>query len=292
MQHSLTFEKYLCQMKHSSGTVKSYVYAVGNFLAICPKAEKYHYKDVIDYVNDLKNQYKNIRTVAGFLAAIKKYYDYLVEIGKREDHPCKSLHLKGTDRNRGVIHNDLFSTEELELLLQREERYPALKLKNQALVSLLIHQGLVPHEIVNLKVSHVDLERGTIYIKESRMLSRRHLEISAKQYRILDKYINETRGELLSVNTEALIVGKLGAPITVDDVHYIVSTYKPLFPDRNLTPTGIRQSVVANWLNEKRLPLEQVQLMAGHRWISTTIKYRQSNQQEERELINKWHPMG
>ncbi len=54
----------------------------------------------------------------------------------------------------------------------------------------------------------------------------------------------------------------------------------------------IRQSVIANWLNEKKLPLEQVQLMAGHRWISSTLKYRQNNIEQQRELMNKWFPLG
>lgn len=112
-----------------------------------------------------------------------------------------------------------------------------------------------------------------------------------KQYRILDRYINENRKDLIRDKTEALVIGKLGTALTADDIHYLVSTYKMLFPDRNLTPATIRQSVVSNWLNEKKLPLEQVQLLAGHRWISSTAKYRQHNMEQQRELMNKWFPV-
>ncbi|HVA99149.1 MAG TPA: hypothetical protein VNG53_09660 [Bacteroidia bacterium] len=48
-------------------------------------------------------------------------------------------------------------------------------------------------------------------------------------------------------------------------LNYFVGTYKPLFPGRNLNPQTIRQNVIANWMNEKKLPLEQVQIMAGHK---------------------------
>jgi integrase/recombinase XerD len=65
-----------------------------------------------------------------------------------------------------------------------------------------------------------------------------------------------------------------------------------LFTDRNLNSKTIRQSVIANWLNEKKVPLEQVQLMAGQKWISTTAKYRQTSVEEQRTMINKFHPMG
>jgi site-specific recombinase XerD len=292
MQTELSFESYLIKLKHTSRTIKSYLYTVECFLSACPKAALFNYKQVSAHIGQMKSQYKNIRTVIAFLAGIKKYYDYLIEAGVREDHPCRTLFIRGSNRNSGVIHADLFSSAELELLLDRQERYPELKLKNQAMISLLIYQGLAPHEITNLKTHHINLDLGTIYVKESRTLAKRHLEIVPKQYRILDRYITDSREELISTDTDVFLVGKLGTPITVDDTHYIVSTYKGLFPDRNLTPMSIRQSVIANWLNEKNIPLEQVQLLAGHRWVSSTIKYRQNNHLQQRELINKWHPLG
>lgn len=49
--------------------------------------------------------------------------------------------------------------------------------------------------------------------------------------------------------------------------------------------------LTVNWLNEKKIPLEQVQLMAGHKWISSTLKYRQNDTDEQREMMNKWFPI-
>lgn len=289
---TISFKHYLEQLNHSEKTIQSYQYSLNNFLYVCPDAEQFKYKDVLNYLSDKGKQVDNVQTKTAVLSAIKKYYDYLIEIGKRNDHPCRTFYFKGAGRNRGIIHADLFSSEELELLMEREERYGALKLKNQLLVSLLIYQGLTSSEIIALKVEHVDLDKGLLFVKKSRTLAGRYIELHPKQYRLMDRFINESRKELISIQTDQLLVGKLGTPITTEDVHYIVSTFKPLFPDRNLTPSIIRQSVIANWLNEKKLPLEQVQLMAGHRWISTTARYRQSSVEEQRTLINKFHPMG
>lgn len=292
MKQERSFEIYLRQLKHTEQTIKSYLYAVDHFLCVYPNAHALKYKDVINYMNEKASHYSNAHTKTAILAAIKKYYDFLIDAGVRNDHPCRTLYFKGGGRNREVIHADLFSSEELEVLLEREERYQALKFKNQAIISLLIYQGLTAGEIVALKLNHVDLDTGRIFVRESRTHARRWLEIQPRQYRILDRYINESRKELLKTKTDALIIGKLGTPITVDDVNYIVSTCKSLYPDRNLNPKTIRQSVISNWLNEKKLSLEQVQLMAGHRWISSTAKYRQTSIDEQRELINRWHPMG
>jgi site-specific recombinase XerD len=44
-------------------------------------------------------------------------------------------------------------------------------------------------------------------------------------------------------------------------------------------------------LIKKHIPMEQVQLMVGHRWISGTARYRFTPFDEQRELINKFHPL-
>jgi integrase/recombinase XerD len=290
----LTFQQYLERQGHTAQTIKSYAYQASIFLDANPKADTYKYKDIASFLSDQSKAYKNLNYRNSILASIKRYYDYLIEVGKRNDHPCRRIFLKSGKRNKQVIHNDLFSSAELELLMQREERYEDLRLKNQVIISLLIYQALTAGEIAELKITNIDLDNGTVYLKGSQKLSRRHLELNPKQYRLMDNYLTIGRPKLKrkEIKTDRLILGKLGTPITVDDVNYIVSTFKSLFPDRNLNPKSVRQSVIANWLNERKMPLEQVQLLAGHKWISSTFGYRQTSSDEQREMINRFHPLG
>lgn len=290
-QEEFTFEKYLYKIGFSDGSVKSYLYQVENYLTTYPDAEKFKHKDLLNALDDIGKLRPNARYKIAILSAIKKYYDYLVEIGRRDDHPCRTVFIR-FNRNPSVIHNDLFSSPELELLMDRKDRYPHLKLKNQVVLSLLIYQGLTSGEIANMKVQHVNLDEGKIFVKESRDIMRRHLEMHPKQYRIFDKYITESRKNLLKVETDKLVIGIRGVPTTVGEVGYLVEQFWPLFPGRKLNPLTIRQSVISNWLNEKRYPLETVQLMAGHRWISTTARYKYTPHDEKRLLINRFHPLG
>ena len=69
-----------------------------------------------------------------------------------------------------------------------------------------------------------------------------------------------------------------------------IEPLKCLFPDRKLNPQTIRMSVICNWLNERKLTLEQTQELAGHKWIGTTEKYINSDAKNERELINRYFP--
>ena len=66
---------------------------------------------------------------------------------------------------------------------------------------------------------------------------------------------------------------------------------KLLFPNKNLNPRQVRISVIANWLNIQKIPLSDVQLLAGHKWPSTTEKYLRTDLVEKRNLINRLHPL-
>ena len=288
----ISFKKYLHQYGHTDKTIKSYLHAYKIITNDNPQLYSYKFKDVINYLNEKSKEYSNGNTKVYILNGLKKYFDYLIEIGKRDDHPCLNLQIRN-QRRKEIIHQDLFTSKELELLLEREERYEDLKQRNRVVMSLLIYQGLNSAEISNLNLSHIDLDSGVVFIKASKKIGQRHIELVNKQYRLFDTYLNEGRKSLHrdTIPTNAFVLGKLGTRISVDDIHYLVSTLKGLFPDRNLTPTTIRQSVIANWLNEKKIPLEQAQLMSGQKWISTTVKYRQNNIEEQRELMNKWFPI-
>ena len=284
-----TIEDFLLQ-GCSKQTVDSYMFAINHFLRMNPKAKRYKYKNIVEYMEEIRQRQPNAKYRVAILSAIKKYYDYLVISGYRQDHPCKKLNIK-VNSNQAVQVQDLFSSEELQLLLTRENRYENLDTRNNVLLNLLIYQGLTSDEIIKLNIQDIDLDAGTIYIKASNNLNRRKLSLLAKQILLFSKYINEIRPKMLRTTTDKLIIGKLGKPITVDSIHAMIEPLKPLFSDKNLNPKTIRMSVVCNWLNEKKLPLETVQELAGHKWPGTTEKYLKVDSLQQRELINKFFPL-
>lgn len=284
-----TVEEFLLQ-SHTKQTVKSYLFAINHFLKMNPRAKRYKYQNIVSYMHEISQRQPSIQYRVTILSAIKKYYDFLVMNGYRDDHPCKRLNIKVKD-NQTIQVQDLFNSEELQLLMKRENRYQHLDDRNGVLLSLLIYQALTSEEIAKLDVKDVDLDAGTIYIKASTNLNSRKLELVTKQMILFSRYINSVRPELLKCETDRLILTKLGKPISVDSIHAIVEPLKPLFPDRSLNPKTIRMSVICNWLNERKMSLEHVQELVGHKWPGTTEKYIRVNSLEEVELINRFFPV-
>lgn len=290
MNNKITLEKYLYR-ELKPQTALSYLYTINHFLITNPKAKRYKYQDLVNYMAEINKKYPNTQTRIRILSAIKRYYSYLVDTGQRQDHPCQTLTIKRSN-NQQVQLQDLFSSEELELLMQRENRYKHLDIRNKIIISLLIYQGLTSDELIRLDSSNINLDETTIYIKGSSKLNRRTLDLKANQILLFNKYINETRPKMMwRGNTDKLILNKLGKPISVDGINAMIEPLGALFPDKKLNPQNIRMSVISNWLNEKKLTLDTVQELAGHKWPSTTEKYLKKDNLKQRELINKYFPI-
>lgn len=290
MNTKITLEQFLAT-KLAPQTVKNYLHTINNFLKLHPNAKRYKYNNLVSFMAEVRKQYPNTQTRIRILASIKKYYDYLVETGQRQDHPCQTLTLK-----KGSAHSiqlqDLFSSKELEALMSRDNRYQHLDVRNKVIISLMIYQGLTSDEMVRLDVNNLDLDMGTLYVKGSSKLNRRTLELKSNQIKLIYNYLNETRPKMMwRSKTDKLLLNKLGHPISVDGINAMLDPLAAIYPDRKLNPRSIRMSVISNWLNENKLTLEAAQELAGHKWPSTTEKYIREDNLKQRELINKFFPL-
>ena len=276
--------------RHTKGTAERYLRDIQIYRKANPNHKTATYSDIMDYIGKLREQYKNPQSVRTILYSLKKYYSFLVYVKERKDHPCKFINLKDK-QNRNIQLQDLFTIDELEQLLERKERYINLKTKNQVVLSLLIYQGLTTGELTRIELKDLDLEKAEIYIKSSSKLNSRTLKLKSKQILIFHKYITEVRPKIIKRESTILIINKLGNPETGEQISYLVGTFKHLFSDRNLNPKTIRQSVITNLLKAGN-DLRIVQVFSGHKYPSATEKYKQTNVEELKKEVQKYHPLG
>ncbi len=248
----------------------------------------------MEYVEILRKTYEP-NSITRILAAIKKYYDYLIEIGIRKDNPARSIKLQDTKPNP-IQLQDLFAEKELQNLLKpRKERYPILQKRNQIIMSLLVYQGLKVGEIIQLKMTDINLEKAQIQITGTSQTNNRILALKAEQILLFYTYL-ENRNHLegkevppLEGFREAFLLNKLNSPITGDDINYLISTYQKEFT-KKLTSITIRQSVITNLLS-KGNDLRIVQEFAGHKQLDTTEKYKQTEIKALQNAIERNHPI-
>ncbi len=282
----MSFEEYLAE-HHTSGTAKRYLKEAKSFFSSVEQPEESSYQDIMDYLGRLREQ--NQKTINVSLAAIKKYYSYLLATKQRTDHPAKAIILKDK-RSRDVQLQDLFKPEELESLLERTERYPLLKNRNKVILSLLIYQGLTSGELKTLELKDINLETGRLLIKSTTRTNQRTLKLRSNQVFWIMNYLHVDRPKLVKVKSEKLLISKRGTEENGEGIGYLLETYRHLFPTRNLNAKTIRQSVITNLLKQGK-DLRVVQAFAGHKYPSTTEKYRQTNIEELKNEVLKYHPL-
>lgn len=280
-----------CLKEHySPETAKAYQREIEIYLGNNKEAETAKHKDIVNHIGSLRNRYSNPKTINRILAAIKAYYTYLNHAGKRKDNPAKSIRLRDR-QSRDIQLQDLFTTVELENLLDRKERYNLLTIRNKVLTSLLIYQALKPNELEALTVNDINLEAATIHVKASAKNNARVLSLKPNQIMPLHQYINEIRPRLnKDPKEEKLLIGKTGSPMPAEDItKHIKRSFKALYAPRKVNCQTIRQSVITNLLKAGN-DLRIVQVFAGHKYPSATEKYRQTGTEALKTAIQQYHP--
>ena len=205
-----SFESYL-KRNYTNKTAKSYQHYIDMFLIQRPNAIKLSYMDIMDYLSEVKTKADNKpKRINVLLASIKVYYNYLIGIGKRTDHPCKSIKLR--QKHAPIQLQDLFTPTELETLMSRENRFVNLELRNKVIISLLIYQALTSAEVEQLTTDDIDLDNGTINIKGSKKQAGRVLDLRANQIRLIQSYIETSRANMIKVESNRLMINQRGCP--------------------------------------------------------------------------------
>jgi integrase/recombinase XerD len=273
-------------------TASIYLQEIERYHLTRPEALTAGYKDILSYIGALRSRYNNASTLNRILCSIKVYYDYLCASGQRPDNPARSILLKD-QRSRDIQLQDLFTMEELEVLLHRPERYPHLVSRNKVLMSLLVYQALYPVELEALRVGDINLETGTVRIRSTAKTNGRELSLKPSQILLFYAYIREVRPLLLKEGaSDRLLIGQRGEPMSAEDMtKHVKRSFAERYPGRTVNAQTIRQSVIAHLLKQGH-SLSVVQVFAGHKYPSSTERYRQNEIENLKAAIEKYHPLG
>ena len=292
MNATSSLDDYL-RDRYAPATARLYAYEIGRYLDRCggeAVARRAGYADLVRHLAELRRRHPRPGTLKRILSAIKAYYRYLVATEQRADLPGEGLRLRDVDRP-GIQHQDLLTDAELAALLaERPERYAGLRHRNRTIVGLLVHQALTQGELSRLRVPDVDLAAATLRVPATRQTLARTLPLTAGQILPLQTYLATERPALLRQPTDHLLLTQRGTAERGEGIRHLVQTLRPRVADKRLTPTVIRESVIAQRLR-KGEDLRHVQAFAGHKYVSTTEGYRESQLAELRRGVARYHPL-
>jgi site-specific recombinase XerD len=287
------FTDYLKSKEHTRGTINSFSRVVAIFLNWLNKEqieeEQVSYTDILSFMKYCQKQGATQRTVQNYLNAIRHFYDHLIEQGKKETNPVTGIKIQGVKR-KSLYY--IFQPEELHAIYNNYQDESLKGKRNKIMLSLLVYQGVKTEELIKLEVQDVKLKEGKIEIPGGAKSERRLLQLESHQVLEFYDYVNNTRKEILTKSgqkSDKLFVSIEGGNSLDSCMHRLMFWVKR----KNklvVNPKQLRASVIVKWL--KMYNLRKVQYLAGHRYISATESYQQSEMEGLTEEVNKYHPLG
>jgi integrase/recombinase XerD len=306
------FKEWLIIKGYSSTTIETVIKATEYFIAWTEKeniadiSETSH-NDIIAYIQHYNIKGTGKKTIAHYIMQLKKYFDWLMSEGEVNDNPCSNIKIKGIQRK--VLH-EILSMEELgklyndyatEITIEKTERmkcpppmimHTLARRRNKVILGLFIYQGLRTEEIIKLQIQDVKLREGKIFIAGARRSNERTLKLESQQVFDLLDYINDTRKQILhhrniTAPTQELFLN-LGESSRKNNLFGMLLTHLKKMNGKIKTLEQLRASVIVHWL--KLYNLRKVQIMAGHRYISSTESYKANNLDDLKEDIKNFHP--
>ena len=161
--------------------------------------------DLQAYIEHLRGEGKSVSTIARNIASWKNYYQYLIQQNIIQDNPARSLSAGKAEHKLPEI----LTNREVELLLQQPRATDAKGTRDKAMLELMYATGIRVSELIDLNVSDVNLQSGSI-----RCFSKnreRFIPMYPYAVSILRDYMEHVRASMVSSEeNEALFVNMNG----------------------------------------------------------------------------------
>ena len=185
------------------------------------------------------------------------------------------------------------SEVEIEQLLDAPEwKENATELRNKAMLELLYATGLRVSELVGLSVDSLNMNQGIV-----RVLGKgnkwRLVPFGDEARYWLQKYLSDARFQLLpNQANEALFPSQRGRAMSRSNFWRIVNVYvRQIGINKTVSPHTLRHAFATHLLNHGA-DLRVVQMMLGHKSLSTTQIYTYIADHRLRSLHAEHHPRG
>ena len=272
----------------SPGTIEAYHFDIEKgvipFLNQRGKSEiaqvtKADIRAYLDYVAAVRGNSNATR--ARKLAAIKSFFNYLVENEGLEVNPATSIRSPKIPQKEPVYLTDAESIHLLRTIAQ--EGKPQVRERDTAIVILFLHTGLRVSELAKLELVNVDLMRNQIKVTRKGN-KEQYLHLNGETTSALVNYLaNRPQAQ-----NGMFFVGTSGGNLDRGYVYGIVRRYMKLASvNKGKQGPHILRHTFCTRLHQKGVSPFTIKDLAGHKSLNTTMRYIKIENKEQAEALDR-----
>ncbi|HKM28245.1 MAG TPA: site-specific tyrosine recombinase [Anaerovoracaceae bacterium] len=245
--------------------------------------------EVVSYLIQLKNDGKSKGTVNRKLASIRSFYNYMQRMGRMSVNPTEDIKSPKIDRK----DLEFLTIQEVELLLDQPDN-SVKGIRDRAILELMYATGIKVSEVIELKLSDMNLHMGFVTCSGSHGRAR-IVPMGNMAKDALQSYIDESRnflmrGEEVDNPDKTFFVNYMGKPFTRQGLWKIMKEYGVKSGmEHKITPHILRNSFAVHMI-QNGADLKSLQELLGHEDIAATQIYLSVTKNRIKDVYDKTHP--
>lgn len=244
--------------------------------------------EILRYLGFKSTKGISSRSIARSLSTLRRFYTFFKQRGVISIDPT---HLIQTPKIGRPLPESLTENDVMQLI-RAPDIEDTLGLRDRSMIELLYATGLRVTELVELKISQVNLNQG--YLKViGKGNKERLVPTGDESIYWLNKYYSESRPVLVKkVASDVLFLSRRGEGMTRQAFwHIIKRNAKSQGIKKHISPHTLRHSFATHLLNHGA-DLRVVQMLLGHSDLSTTQIYTHVAQARLKQIFSEHHPRG
>ena len=226
------------------------------------------------------------RSQARMLSGIRAFFRFLRLEGYTDTDPCELLEAPRFGRTLP----DILSVEDIDSMIAALDPGKDETPRNHAIIGTLYGSGLRVSELVELRMSRVNLDEGDVIIT-GKGNKQRLVPLSPESIRLIREYLPiRERLKIKPDSSDILFLNRRGGMMTRVMVFYVIrDSAAAAGIIKRVSPHTLRHSFATHLL-EGGANLRAIQEMLGHESISTTEIYIHLDRSRLRSELMEHHP--
>lgn len=243
--------------------------------------------DLEGYVSCLEEKGFKAATISRNIASVRAFYQFMMREGIVAEDISEGIKAPKIEKRIPEI----LTMEEVNRLLEQPKGDSPKEIRDKAMLELLYATGIRVTELITLKLSDLNMQKGFILCKDAD--KERMIPFGKEARKALIRYLEQAREHMIEdPESKYLFANCLGQPMSRQGFWKLIKFYaKKAGITADITPHTLRHSFAAH-LVENGADLKSVQGMLGHSDISTTQIYANINYHRLQAVYKKAHPRG